>query len=136
MIGYTNDKEQGFLAPNLTALIDILFLLIVFFILSINPHYKIMDLNLPDVASNDKKSINLNKKTILKIGQKNFLLNNKKIKGFNQLREVLIKEVVANTTIILALDKATESEKFLKVINLLKENKFNNLSIVIDNPQK
>ncbi|WP_284223827.1 ExbD/TolR family protein, partial [Brevundimonas denitrificans] len=48
---YNRDEEAGSLFPDLTTLLDILFILLVFFILTAGAVYRSLDLTLPEAVS-------------------------------------------------------------------------------------
>jgi len=121
-------KRREPLNLDLTPLIDIVFIIIVFFLVTSTFKEKILNLTLPKSKSatiNDIKQ----KEVIIELNSKDIVYNKEKIdlvKLSNRLEKIKDK----SKTIILKVDKNVKYQRLVSVLDLLKLNDLNNLAIV------
>jgi biopolymer transport protein ExbD len=133
------DDNEGLLrdlAPDLTPLVDIIFILIVFLILTANPAIMEIIVDLPQKGTSeleqakDTKSNNLQ---ILSDGQ--LIYNDQKIDDIEKLRNILgadyPQNIVEEKDLIVAGDKQVKLENFLEVLSLIEELEIKNARILM-----
>ena len=123
-------RTRESLAPDLTPLIDVVFLLLIFFMVStvFKKEELALLLNLPSSASQEtkeSKSENLN----IELSKTEIALNGKKydIDGLeDNLKSISKKE----TPVFLRVDELVEYKRVVLILDLLKKYKLSNLSLI------
>lgn len=123
-------RTRESLAPDLTPLIDVVFLLLIFFMVStvFKKEELALLLNLPSSASKEtkeSKSENLN----IELSKTEIALNGKKydIDGLeDNLKSISKKE----TPVFLRVDELVEYKRVVLILDLLKKYKLSNLSLI------
>ena len=124
------------LVPDLTPLIDVVFILLIFFIVSsvIKKEELVLNLSLP--SSSTKQKITNVKEFIIKLLKNTISLNGKKIS-----KDILNKEIEnikkKNSSIHLRIDKKTPYENLINILDSLQKYELNNISLItnkIKNP--
>ena len=128
----TERKSRGTVVLEVTPLVDIVFLLLIFFLLTAtyvkNPH---LDINLPEASvnqvSNPKKDIDV---IIREDGELRY--DNKNV-SIEQLEGILRAEYASSsdTIIVVRADKGSRHGKVVDVMDLAKRIGFNKLAIAI-----
>ena len=122
-------KRRETITPDLTPLIDVVFLLLIFFMVS--TVFKKEDLalllNLPKVSESktevEQKEINL------ELNEKELAYNGKKL-NFKELNSELGLITKKDTPIIVRIDKEVKYERVIKLLELLQNNDLNNLALI------
>ena len=138
MIKCNNQNRENILAdliPDLTPLIDVMFMLMVFLILTINQSEKIFNIETPKDEENISvisKNSNRIKITIF-ASNNEWAIANKKFNGFNILKKHLkkITDKNENNKIIIYSDKKANVEKLLKLMTYLKKENIHNIDIIM-----
>ena len=119
--------------PDITPLIDVVFLLLIFFMVSTvfkKDEFALL-LNLPTVtegeSANDKKVKNI----IIELSKDQVAFNGKKT-GFEALPNELKTLQDKTTSIELRIDKKVEYERVVTLLDMLKKYKLNNLNLITD----
>jgi len=122
-------RKREWLAFDLTPLIDIIFLLLIFFmVFSVFKKDKfILNIDLPK-ASASKIQKN-DKKIIIELSQVGLSLNGKKI-TFEDL-EARSETFSKDSIILLSIDKNVIYDRIVRLLNIFKENKIENLSLMV-----
>jgi biopolymer transport protein ExbD len=110
------------LAPDLTPMLDILFIMLVFFMLTAGSVFQSLDLKLPSSVMEELTILNEPEHIMLEIHQNKYALNNKSIKTFDELRQAipaLLKDK-PDYELIIAGDKRIAIERLLKVLTYLQ----------------
>jgi biopolymer transport protein ExbD len=121
-------KKRETIAPDLTPVIDIVFILLIFFMVTsvFKKDDVILALNLPDLQastqSNDKKSITI------ELSEKELAIDGKKY-SFDNSKE-LFKSYKKDIKILIHIDKKVEYERVMKLFNQLQENQLTSFSLV------
>jgi biopolymer transport protein ExbD len=123
-------KKREPLTPDLTPVIDIVFILLIFFMVTsvFKKEDVALALNLPKIDSGkeitDTKSITieLSKDEIAIEGNKYTLDNYNKA----------IQNYASDTKIVIRIDKDVEYEKVMSLFNMLQKNKLNSFSLVAE----
>jgi biopolymer transport protein ExbD len=120
-------KRREPLSLDLTPLIDIIFIIIIFFLVtSTFKKENFLNLTLPKSKSTTKQ---INTKNItIQLTPKYLAYNNQKI-DFIALQTRLEKIQNKSKPIILKVDKNTKYDRLVKLLDLLKLNELNNLII-------
>ncbi len=126
MIRYVSGSgEEDILAdqtPDLTSLLDILFILLVFFILTAGAVFQSIELTLPSSVDEETELVNEPNQILLEVRTVGYALDSKQLSDFDAFRKAIIEAVqnMPDHEIIVAGDKNTSLEKLLKVITFLQ----------------
>lgn len=116
--------------PDITPLIDVVFLLLIFFMVStvFKKDELALLLNLPTVSDGDTQA--QSKKTmIIELSTKEVAINGKKL-TLETIGEEFKKITSKKTPIDVRVDKDVKYERVVKVLDELKKYKLNNLSLI------
>lgn len=114
---YIND-----LVPDLTPLLDILFILLVFFILTAGAAFQSLELTLPENVSEELELIQESKHIMLEIRPHGYAINGQTIGTLHVLKDEITKHVKNNPDheLIVAGDKNASIERLLNVLTYLQ----------------
>ena len=120
-----NDPHEGTLrdlAPDLTPMLDILFILLVFFMITSGAVFQSLDLKLPTTASQEQSLFNQTNHIMLEIRPTNYALDGKIIDNFDMLKTALPATLKQKATqeFVIAGDKNIPIERLLKVLTYLQ----------------
>ena len=123
-------RTRESLSPDLTPLIDVVFLLLIFFMVStvFKKEELALLLNLPSSSSEDSKeskSETLN----IELSKSEIALNGKKY-DLTQLEENLKGIKKTETPVFLRVDEVVEYKRVVLILDLLKKYKLSNLSLI------
>lgn len=121
-------KKRESIAPDLTPVIDIVFILLIFFMVTsvFKTEDVILDLNLPDLQASAKVS---NDKSItIELGKKELAINGKKY-SFEDAKE-LFTTYKKDINILIRIDKQVEYERVMKLFDGLQQNQLRSFSLV------
>ncbi|MFT4718465.1 MAG: biopolymer transport protein ExbD [Rickettsiales bacterium] len=138
MISINNNSRKNIVndfLPDLTPLIDVVFILIIFLILSINTASFSLEVNLPEDKDNSSKVISNNKyleihllkNNVWKVGNKTFL-DEEEFRGYLLLHHKKNKD---RKLIILADDDSSVG-KLISVLTFLKKQNIQMANILVD----
>ena len=124
-------KKREILTPDITPLIDVVFILLIFFIVSsvFKKDELALVLNLPTSSAQE---IELKQKEII------IELNDEKLAiygnetSFEILEEEIIKIEDKEKNIIFRIDKDVKYEKIVKVLEILQKHQLFNISLITD----
>lgn len=122
------------LMPDLTPLLDVMFMLIVFFLLTANAVPYALDVNLPEDNEEITQAVedpNMLSVTLLPntLGWK---INDASYKDENTFKEALRTKAQNNKKIIIIGDKDVSMEKLLQLMVFLRKNNIATADIVMD----
>ena len=122
-----NRREH--LAPELTPLIDVVFLLLIFFMVSsvFKKEELALLLNLPKAESGKSEQMKKDSITI-ELSSTTLAYENKEIK-IEELSEMTL-ELEKKTLINLRIDGEVKYDRLVRVLDLLQKNKLENLSLI------
>ena len=136
---FKNDRGeiQNDLLPDLTPLIDVMFMLIIFLILTMNVAHKKIDVQLPSDKENllsttkNEKIIDL----VIFNNKDQWSLDGKKFNSYNQLKIALTKlknkqKNIQKLNII--SDKSVEVEKLVNLLIFLESNNIESSNIIVE----
>ena len=129
MRNYRKKNKREYLSADITPLIDVVFILLVFFMVTsvFRPNDTSLKLDLPSSSSSEieKKikniTISLNEKELFFMNQPIILKN---------LDKKLLEIKNKNTEVQLKIDKKVTYEKVIKILDLLQFYSFNNLILI------
>ena len=124
-------KKREILTPDITPLIDVVFILLIFFIVSsvFKKDELALVLNLPTSGAQE---IELKEKEII------IELNDEKLAiygnetSYESLEEEIIKIEDKERNIIFRIDKDVKYEKIIKVLEILQKSQLFNISLITD----
>ena len=109
---------------NLTTLIDILFLLIIFFSVSSKfTNQKAISINLP--KSKSSSGVSTASRLVVGVQEDNLYINGEKISFLQMQKELESGHYDRSQKVILNIDKAVTHGKVIKLLDLFKLNQFN-----------
>ncbi len=122
-------KNREILTPDLTPLIDVVFILLIFFIVSsvFKKEELSLNLKLPNSSAKELKveikqiSIELSDKSLAYMG---------KAINFQEFDTKLFNITKKDKPVILRIDKDVKYERIVKVLDILQKHSLNNLSLV------
>ena len=125
-------KKNTELSLEVTPLIDIVFLLLIFFVL--NSQFEkltTMELSLPKVNSNQLNEL-ANENLIIEINSaEEVILNGKRLSEFSytSLNDVIINNYPETKTAVLSADSDTKYQYLVTVMDVLNKNNFDSVEI-------
>lgn len=110
------------LAPDLTPLLDILFILLVFFMLSAGVALQSLDITLPSSVAGSLSPLNQSAHILLEIQEQAYVLDGEKIDDFRQLETAISGLTLARPgdEIIIAGDRRISIARLLDVLTYLR----------------
>ncbi len=126
-------KRREPLTPDLTALIDVVFILLIFFIVS--SVFKKDDLALQlSLPTSNSQQLEIEVKQItIELGVEKIAFSGVKM-DFDTLEKQLSKTTKKDKPIIVRIDKKVPYERVVKVLDLLQKYSLNNLALVTAKP--
>lgn len=108
------------LMPDLTPLIDVLFILIVFFLLIIAPNFRVLDLQL--AADKDAALIDHEPQLVLEITSDYYVLDGERLATLTAVKTALSAAVQSRPhhPLVLATDRRLSMERLLPVLSALQ----------------
>lgn len=127
-----DDYSLRTIAPDLTPLIDIIFILIVFLILTSNPAIVELMVDIPKKHEEKlQQYVENSNSDLLKIKPNGeFYFNEEKISDISLLKEAL-SQIEDGKELVIAGDKKVDLETFLRVMAILKGLKIKNTKILM-----
>lgn len=141
MIKYKRTKEglMGDLVIDMTPMIDVTFILLIFFIITANIAQHIYTVTLPD-ADSSYHNQNFKEKTI-KItifSNGTYAIDSQKYEHITTVKKIIRDTILHNpkTNIILIPDTKAESGPLLSLLTFLEGNNIKNVDILVQDGQK
>ncbi|WP_025897976.1 ExbD/TolR family protein [Sneathiella glossodoripedis] len=119
--------------PDLTTLLDILFILLVFFILTAGAVYRSLDLTLPEGGKEATVSRPANNQIVLEIRPNGYALDGETFASLDALKSTLKirSQEDQMQNLIIAGDKSTPIERLLPVLTYLQSLGINTANILM-----
>ncbi|WP_420548599.1 biopolymer transporter ExbD [Curvivirga sp.] len=110
------------LAPDLTPMLDILFILLVFFLLTAGAVLQSMELTLPSSVSEELEMVDTPNHILLEIRNESYAVNGNSMDTFSKFKDAAASQVKeqANDSVIVAGDKDISMERLLEVLTYLQ----------------
>lgn len=127
-------KKRELISMDLTPLIDVVFLLLIFFIVAseFKKNETILNLTLPESSSN--KVITKKEDILIELSSTKLAFKAKEI-SFIELKDDL-SQINKKSPIIVKIDKDVKYEKIVKLLDLLNELNLSNLMLVTKENKK
>lgn len=128
-------KKREILTPDITPLIDVVFILLIFFIVSsvFKKDELALVLNLPTSSA---KEIELKQKEIIiELNQEKLAIYSKET-NLESLEQEMIKIEDKQRNIIFRIDKEVKYEKIIEVLEILQKHQLFNISLITENNPK
>ena len=124
-------KRREHLSPDITPLIDVVFILLIFFLVSstFKKDEKALDLILP--KSSSAKKVIKKEQLSIELNSDSLAYRGKKI-SFDELDNILKSIKDKSQTLNLRIDKDVLYQRVVKLFDLLKRNGLNNLALEND----
>ncbi|MCK5073549.1 MAG: biopolymer transporter ExbD [Bacteriovoracaceae bacterium] len=118
--------------PDITPLIDVVFLLLIFFMVStvFKKNELALMMSLPQATSDDKTSRVLNT-FYIEVSRNEIAFNGKKT-NLNSIEDQLRKIKNKNSYMELRIDRDVKYNRVITLLDLLKNNKLHNLALITD----
>ncbi|ADG92737.1 Biopolymer transport protein ExbD/TolR [Arcobacter nitrofigilis DSM 7299] len=128
-------KKREILTPDITPLIDVVFILLIFFIVSsvFKKDELALVLNLPTSSA---KEIELKQKEVIIELDKNKLAIYGKEVSISNLEEEISKIKDKKRNIIFRIDKEVKYERVVEILDLLQKHELFNISLLTDTKSK
>ncbi len=116
----TDDSQA--LMLDLTTLLDIMFILLVFFILTAGASYRMLDLTLPSAVTEETEAAKASKHIFLEIKAEGYTLDGVSIKTLPNLKAKLPTHLQKNAgkELVIAGDRSTSLERLLSLLTFLE----------------
>lgn len=126
-------KKREFLQSDLTPLIDVVFLLLIFFMATsvFKKDELALSLTLPNVKEGGETQSKATRNLTILVTQKDIALNSE-VLSLAELEKKMIDVKDKKTPIELKIDKEVEYQRVIDVLNILKTNKFFNIDLVTE----
>jgi len=128
-------KKREILTPDITPLIDVVFILLIFFIVSsvFKKDELALVLNLPTSSA---KEIELKQKEIIiELNQEKLAIYSKET-NLESLEQEMIKIEDKQRNIIFRIDKEVKYEKIIEILEILQKHQLFNISLITENNPK
>lgn len=120
-----HEREGGILgdmAPDMTPMLDVMFILLVFFLLTMGTVLQSLDLQLPSAVEEALPDINKPRHIMLEIREDSYAIDGRKFTAFDDFKTAF-KDSIANKPdhdVIVAGDRRISIEELLKVLTYLQ----------------
>jgi biopolymer transport protein ExbD len=137
MIKINNNNRKniiGDLLPDLTPLLDVVFMLIIFLILSINTTSFSLEVNLPEDKDNIAKEISDQDQIEIHLLSSNmWQINEEKFDNEQKFRNYLLNyyQKNKNEKIVIIADKNSTSQKLISILTFLKKENIQMADILV-----
>jgi biopolymer transport protein ExbD len=137
MIKINNNNRKniiGDLLPDLTPLLDVVFMLIIFLILSINTTSFSLEVNLPEDKDNIAKEISDQDQIEIHLLSSNmWQINEEKFDNEQKFRNYLLNyyQKNKNKKIVIIADKNSTSQKLISILTFLKKENIQMADILV-----
>ncbi|MFP2768478.1 ExbD/TolR family protein [Oceanisphaera sp. KMM 10153] len=141
MIGRPEPAHSGWrsLTPDITPLLDIIFIVLVFLMLTANIPLQSLEVDLPKTDSAALSSVQDNKAITINLlaGTPAWALQGEKYEGWEQFKPVLQSRVsvLKDAELVLASDKEVTVDKMLKLLAFLQEHQIQATQILMEEGQ-
>ncbi|MDD1792260.1 biopolymer transporter ExbD [Enterovibrio makurazakiensis] len=136
MIRSRSDSEISTFTPDLTPLLDIIFIVMVFLLLTANVEFKSMEIAIPQtqdsgvLASPEQQMIAIN----ILADSPAWAIQGQPIDNWPSFTQTLLETIEANPnkTVVIAADKSAAVEDMLKVLAFMQQNQITATNIVME----
>lgn len=117
-----HDGSLRDLAPDLTPMLDILFILLVFFMLTAGVVFQSLNLKLPETASDDIPMLDAPMHIMVEVRKGGYAIDGKKQADFTALKQSIVAAIKESpkSELVIAGDKEASIEKLLSLLTYLQ----------------
>ena len=123
------------LTPDLTPMLDILFILLVFFMLTAGVVFQSLDLKLPSSVSEDLPAVSEFRHMVLEIHEDSYVIDGKTVADFAKLKSILpqLIQEKPESELVIAGGRQVAIERLLKVLVYLQSQGIEAANILMQN---
>lgn len=134
MIILEEKNSANNISPDLTPMLDILFILLFFLMLSSGIIFKSLNVDLPKSSNKNLKQIDNPNHLVLEIHPDFYLINQQKADNFVSLKRIIddISFSNSNKDFVIAGDKNVSLERFLEILTYLQTKNIQTANILIN----
>ncbi|MCG8491560.1 MAG: biopolymer transporter ExbD [Sneathiellales bacterium] len=131
--GGEGDAGLADLAPDLTPMLDILFILLVFFMLTAGAVFQSLDLTLPEDKTDSVPPLEAAQHIVVEIKKNEYLIDKKSLKDIAAFKSAFskIRQDFPKREVVIAGDKEVSIERFLEILTYLKSQKIDAANILM-----
>lgn len=133
-----NDSALHSLIPDLTPMLDIIFILLIFFMLTAGSVLQTIDLTLPSNRTEMQTSTDTPQRIMLEINATSYALDGEKVNDFSQL-QIRVPQLIqakAQSEFAIQGDKNISIERFLNVLTFLQSQGVTTTDILMQQEHK
>ncbi|CZF81022.1 ExbD/TolR family protein [Grimontia marina] len=136
MIRSQPESESTSFTPDLTPLLDIIFIVMVFLLLTANIQFKTMDIAIPQ--TNDSEVLESPNREVIAInvlsGEPSWALQGEHLHDWETFTTQLLEAIkqAPDKPVVIAADKQANVESMLKVLAFMQNNNINATNIVME----
>ncbi|WP_169545356.1 ExbD/TolR family protein [Sneathiella aquimaris] len=137
MIQLRTEQEHGAglvdLAPDLTPMLDILFILLVFFMLTAGTVLQSFEVTLPEDVTDEMPTLKVSKPIIIEIKKDVYIVDKKQINEFKNLKISVLELVKRNPDqeLVIAGDKDVSIDRLLGLLTYLQTQNIKTANILM-----
>lgn len=129
---YTHGGSLADSALDMTPLLDILFILLIFFMLTANTALHYLDIELPDADASALTPIDESESTVLEIGERAYALGGEPLNDLEALKQAVAElPPDARRRLVIAADRSVEAGRLLEVLTVLQSSNIAAAGILI-----
>lgn len=130
------DFDDGFSGPDLTAMLDVIFMLLVFFILTANSVERSLEINLPEKGAKQARPVK-NKEAItltLFPEDEQWIVEGQTLDDWDAVEQTIIetRNKRPDTGVIIAADRRVDVESLLQVLTFLQRERIETAQILME----
>lgn len=135
----SSPQETRFLTPDLTPLLDLIFIVLVFLLLTANIQIKSMEVSIPQTQDHEvlsglgEEAITVN----IHAEESLWAIDGTPYSDWNLFTEVLVTRInrQPNISLVIAADKSASVQSMLRLLAFLQKNQINATNIIMDNQE-
>ncbi|WP_375753347.1 ExbD/TolR family protein [Vibrio sp. HN007] len=134
--GQSARRSSGSIMPDLTPLLDLIFIVMVFLLLTTNISVKTMDIQIPQTKESDVLSTP--EKAVISVGilatEPHWSIEGNTFTNWDKFSSALLEQVKASPKkiLVIAADKEANVESMLKLLAFLQSNNINATNIIME----
>jgi len=130
----SGNDSQGFAFPDMTALLDVIFILLVFLLLTAQIAPQSLTVQLPEASSAEDLILKEDLTVTLFSEKEHWALNGQEYRQWQNLTGALASAVSdnPNASIVIAGDKEVSLQQLLQVFDWLKQNNLKAAEVLVD----
>ncbi len=131
---HQNSTEENIQNFDLTSMVDILFIIIIFFLLTIGTNIRTLDVALPD-SKEEIKLTESGNNIVLQVSEDGYFIEDNKNLSLQELEAILPNYLSSNQSLLIASDRNAKAQMLLELLAFLKNNDIKVANILFDKKQ-